>query len=114
MARKRKTAKQQLKTPEERAIAIAIRLGLIDGPTQRLSGTQWIRLWAMIGMELAEKEPEFSRGRGRPPGGGTKPLPPLGPQQKEAQRRRWYRQRQRFKRSGKLIHLINWDRWDKI
>jgi hypothetical protein len=55
---------------DERAIALATRLGIISSPpTQPLSGTQWIRLWAMIGMELAKKEREFGRGRGRPPGG---------------------------------------------
>jgi len=55
-------------TFEDRAIVLARRLGVAgegDGPT---SATQWIRLWADIGMSLSEKEPEFRRGPGRPRG----------------------------------------------
>ena len=45
-------------TDDERMIALARRLGLDIGPLP-LSPTQWIRLWADIGLSLSEKEPEF-------------------------------------------------------
>jgi hypothetical protein len=49
---------------DERALALGRRLGF-PPPT---SPTEWIRLWALIGMELAEEQPEFAWGRGRRPG----------------------------------------------
>jgi hypothetical protein len=56
-----------------RVIALAKHLGL--DPPEQLSATQWIRLWALIGMELAEKyEPEFGWGPGRRPGSPNKQL----------------------------------------
>jgi hypothetical protein len=77
------------KSYEERAIALASRLG-IETPKQPLTGAQWSALWAKIGkgllrieppepltlqilwadvgMYLAEKEPEFQWGPGRRPG----------------------------------------------
>ena len=50
---------------DERMLALAKRLGY-KVPAPPLSATQWIRLWAYVGTELADKEPEFGPGPGRP------------------------------------------------
>ena len=63
-------------TYNDRAIALAKRLGFTI-PPQPLSATHWIRLWADIGMELAEKEPEFGPGRGRRRGSKSRNLSSL-------------------------------------
>lgn len=73
---------------EERAIALAIRLGLIDPPTRPLSEISeegWKKLWFAIGQELAEEQPEFGWGPGRRPGSSNKQLKPAS---KDALRKR--------------------------
>ena len=63
------------KSYDERAIALAIRLGLIDpptGPISEITEPGWKRLWFAIGQELADKEPEFQWGPGRRPGSKSK------------------------------------------
>jgi hypothetical protein len=55
---------------DERALALAKRL-IPDLPpwlNPPASEKRWMILWAAIGMELAEKEPEFGWGPGRRPG----------------------------------------------
>jgi hypothetical protein len=52
---------------EERGIALAKRLGVCIPPEPR-TATSMIRMWAEIGMELADQEPEFGWGPGRPKG----------------------------------------------
>jgi hypothetical protein len=71
-------SRQSTRTPrsatyEERTNALTKRLGL-NVPSQPLTATQWIRLWAEIGMELAEQQSEF-RFKGRRK--GFKPRPRL-------------------------------------
>jgi hypothetical protein len=72
------TAKQRTLprgTPwDDRALVLAKRLipdlpPWLDPPTSQHS---WMTLWAAIGQELAEKEPEFAWGRGRRPGSKSK------------------------------------------
>ena len=99
---------------DERAIALAIRLGVISNqPTQSFSGSQWVtlwgnigkalmrieppepstlrQLWADVGMYLAEmREPEFQPGRGRYAGHNKKQASQLSP---AARRQLRYRQR---------------------
>lgn len=75
---------------DERAIALAVRLRLIDQPTRPLSDITeegWKRLWFAIGLELAEKQPEFRLGHGRLPGSKNKQLAPAS-SNTQAQRRR--------------------------
>jgi hypothetical protein len=55
---------------DERTLALARRLipdlpPWLDPPK---SDKHWMMLWASIGQELAEKEPEFAWGKGRRPG----------------------------------------------
>jgi hypothetical protein len=57
---------------DERGIRLARRLGFEPPPSP--SATQLIRMWALIGMELAEKEPEFGWGGGRRIGSANKKL----------------------------------------
>jgi len=55
---------------DDRALALTQRL-IQDLPhwlNPPASEKQWMILWAAIGMELAEKEPEFGWGPGRRPG----------------------------------------------
>jgi hypothetical protein len=62
-----------------RAVVLAKRL-IPDDPPSWLDPPKtekhWIMLWACIGQELAEKEPEFTWGRGRHPGSRNKKLAP--------------------------------------
>jgi hypothetical protein len=76
-----KTAKHALPrgTPyDERTLALARRLvpelPLWLNPPR--SEKHRMMLWAVIGMELAEKEPEFGWGPGRRPGSSNKELAP--------------------------------------
>jgi hypothetical protein len=84
-------------TPEsERALALARRLytgengvcclpKLLNPPK---SPRAWELLWSAIGRKLAEKQPEFSKGRGRRPGVKNKKAPVDTP---------WERARQKYR-----------------
>jgi hypothetical protein len=90
-------------TYEERLIALAKRLGY-KVPAQPLTDTHWITLWAWIGTELAQKEPEFSWGRGRRLGSKSRALSPsVTP---AAIRKR----RQRAKRRITIMDLLKRDK----
>jgi hypothetical protein len=89
----------------KRAIALAERLE-IRIPPEPLSATNWIRLWAEIGRELALKEPEFGPGRGRQPGSKSRILSPTVT--KAAFRKR--RERQRKSNLNKLLNLVKRDK----
>jgi hypothetical protein len=99
-----------------RAFALAKRLGLIkrlglDSPEQ-LSAWQWeerLGLWALIGIKLAKKEPEFGRAPGRPPGSKNKKQKPYDELDLESQIKRRYREKQPDKRSIELSDLIRWE-----
>ena len=89
---------------DERAIALAIRLRLIDPPTRPLSDITeegWKQLWFAIGMELAEKEPEFKFGRGRRPGSKSrKPRVLVSTVSDAAKRQRRHREKKRAADQG--------------
>jgi hypothetical protein len=91
----------------KRAIALAERLG-IRIPPEPLSATNWIRLWAEIGMQLALKEPEFGPGRGRRRGSKSRKLSPVVTQ--TAIRKR----RQRETTLYKLLHLATFRRKNDV
>jgi hypothetical protein len=78
---------------EDRAVLLAKRLG-IPVPENRTPRSM-IRMWAMIGDTLAENEPEFRWGAGRPKGSKSKQLAPVGPD--GARKRRWREKRERDK-----------------
>jgi hypothetical protein len=82
---------------DERAVVLAKRLipdlpSWLDSPKTE---KHWIMLWACIGQELAEKEPEFTWGRGRHLGSLNKKLPTTTNPQTLYKRR--YRDSQRAK-----------------
>jgi hypothetical protein len=75
---------------DERAVILARRL-IADLPSSLnppTSEKQWMILWASIGQELAEKEPEFLWGPGRRPSNRSYSLSP----NKDAIRQRRHRE----------------------
>ena len=88
---------------DERALALARRLipelPLWLNPPR--SEKHWIMLWACIGQELAEAQPEFGWGRGRRPKSDAE-------LSKDARRKR--RQRERHAPPKMLWDLIRWDK----